>query len=208
MELNKRRMRERGVAAKSLLLVLIGIAFIVVGAVVHGQPWTTPEMLSGLQLDLSKTFVSIGYFLVFAQVIASFFYQPLKAAIDERDKNLEATFDEAESLKSRMLELRADYEKKLSQAEAEARDKIQSALAEAQQMREQILSDARSQAEEIRRRGHEDLERERQKMLVDLRAHVVELTLTATEKIVGETVDEASQRKRIAEFIENVEVNK
>ncbi|KAA0229231.1 F0F1 ATP synthase subunit B [Fimbriimonadia bacterium ATM] len=206
MELKKRKRRERGVTAKGLLLVLFGIAFIVVGAVVHGQPWTTPEMLSGLQLDLSKTFVSIGYFLVFAQVIASFFYQPLKSAIDERDRNLEATFSEAESLKSRMLELRSDYEKKLSQAESEARDKIQSALAEAQQMREQILLEARTLADEIRRRGQEDLERERQKMLVDLRAHVVELTLTATEKIVGETVDEGAQRKRIADFIDTVEV--
>jgi F-type H+-transporting ATPase subunit b len=73
-------------------------------------------------------------------------------------------------------------------------------------MKENILAEARQQAEDIRQRTLEDLEQEKQKLLVDLRSQVVELTLMATEKLIGESMDEQKQRELVERFIETAEV--
>lgn len=190
------------------LLAAFGIAAIVLGVMVKGQPWTEPEMFKGLHLDLSKTIVAIGYFFIWLGALKAFFYAPLKQAIDERDHYLEATFEEAEGLKVRMTELKTSYEQKLTESEAEARAQIQQALAEAQTMRNQIIAEARAQAEEVKRKAEETIERERKAALVEMRTQVVEMTLTATERLIGESMDEERQRQLVEKFIDTVEVGK
>jgi F-type H+-transporting ATPase subunit b len=73
-------------------------------------------------------------------------------------------------------------------------------------MKARIIEEARSQAEEVRLRAAEELNRERAKMMVDLRSHVVDLTMTATRKVIGESVDETKQRELVERFIETSEV--
>jgi len=157
-------------------------------------------------LDFSAMLVTIGVLIFMIPVVDALFLTPLKEALDARTKYLEDTYAEAEGLKQRMESLRAAYEEKLAKSEAEARSQIQTALHEAQQMKEQILNEARKQAEEIRKQAQEDIAREREKMLVDLRTHVVEMTLIATEKLIGARLDEETNRRLVEEFIENVEV--
>lgn len=197
--------RQRG---NALLFLVVGIAVIALGVFVKGQPWTTPEMFAPLGLDIGKTIVGIGFFLLFVPVIKIYFYSPLKEAIDERDNKLEATFAEAEGLKSRMEELRGSYEQKLAASEAEARAKIQTAIQEAQTMKESIIAEAKGQAEEIRAKAMQDLDRERAKIMTDLRAQAVDLTLIATEKLIGASMDENRQRELAKQFIETAEVGR
>lgn len=164
--------------------------------------------IPGLSLNLGKTVSMLGVLLVMFPIIKQFYVQPLEEAIHDRNSNLEQTFAEAESLKERMQALKSSYEEKLAAAEADARAQIQSAINEANQMKAKILDDAKVQADEIRQRGAEEMEREKQKMLVDLRTHVVDLTLNATEKIIGQSMDEQKQRELIGRFIENAEVGR
>lgn len=197
------RRRERG---STLVFLLVGIALIALGVFVKGQPWTTPEMFKPLGLDIGKAIVGVGWFLLFIPVIRMYFYDPLKEAIDERNTRIESTFEEAESLKARMEELRTSYETKLAESEAEARAKINAALEEAQRMKQNIIAEAKAQADEIRAKGEADVERDRAKMLVDLHTQTVELTLVATEKLIGASMDPERQRNLVREFIKTAQV--
>lgn len=198
-------------AGKAVVFFVIGAALMVGGMYVSKNvdiPFQHALAEQGIPLDLGKTIATIGVFLVLFKIIEFFYLKPLTDAIDTRNNALEATFAEAEALKSRMAELKTSYEEKLAKSEAEAREQIQKAIAEAQQMKNQIIADARSQAEEIRRKAEEDIERERAKALVEMRTQVVEMTLTATERLIGESMDEQRQRQLVEKFIDNVEVLK
>ena len=161
-----------------------------------------------LTLHFGKTIATVGVLVAMMPLVKIFYTNPMWAAIDERNSNLENTFGEAESLKQRMSDLKTSYEQKLAESEAEARDKIQAALAEAQEMRARIIEEAKGQAEEIKDRTTEELRREREKMLHELRSHVVSLTMSATRKVIGESVDEAKQRELVERFIETAEVGR
>ncbi|MDQ2985479.1 MAG: F0F1 ATP synthase subunit B [Armatimonadota bacterium] len=170
--------------------------------------WNHIPLVEQLGLNFRTTFVTIGAIALMFPVIQLAFVAPLNQAMDDRTKRLEDTYAEAETLKQRMTDLKSSYEEKLVTAEAEARDKIQVALGEAQEMKGRIIEEARGQAEEIGTRANEELRREREKMLVDLRTHVVDLTMTATRKVIGESVDETKQRELVERFIETAEVGK
>jgi F-type H+-transporting ATPase subunit b len=185
--------------------VIIGLIIVILaGSVPQLRDFDVP--LPGIELHLGKTIAMIGMMILLFPLVKVFYVDPLEKAIKDRNENLEHTFEEAENLKQRMQELKTSYENRLKAAEEEAREKIQIALGEAEQMKNQIIAEARSQAEEVRRRNEEELERAKEKMLIDLRTHVVDLTLAATEKVIGQSVDPVKQRQLVEEFISSAEV--
>lgn len=160
----------------------------------------------GIVLDFGKTVAVIGVLIMLFPLIKTFFVDPLNAAIHGRNSELERTFSEAEDLRARMDQMRLDYERRLAETEAAAREQIQAQMRQAQETAAQLRAEAASQAEELKRRALDEIETERQKVLTDLRIHVVNMALGATEKLVGENVDTERNRKLVDEFIEKVEV--
>lgn len=160
----------------------------------------------GIPLDFGKTISALGVFFMLFGVIRKFYFDPLDEAIDARTNELETTFSEAESLRADMNKMRTDYESRLAQTEAEAREQIQAQVREAQELGKQLRTEAAAQAEEMKRNAIAEIESEREKVMRDLQIRVVNLTLQATEKLLGENVDSEKNRKLVEEFIEKVEV--
>ena len=160
----------------------------------------------GIPLDLGKTVSMIGMFIALFPALNIFYFKPLGDAIHDRTTALEKTFSEAEELRAEMTQMRSDYEKRLAQTEAEAREQIQAQIREAQQLRQTLMAEASSKADELVKRANQEIEAEKNKVMADLRLEVVNLTLTATEKLLNENVDSAKNRKLVQDFIDKVEV--
>lgn len=194
---------------KTLSIVAVGLILAVVGAIIsYGVDLSFQHTLAemGIPLDLGKTVSMIGMFIALFPILRIFYFAPLGEAIQNRTSELEGTFQEAEDLRAEMGKLRSEYEQRLATTEASAREQIQAQIKEAQVLRDTLRAEAVQQAEEMKRKAIEEIELEKQKILTDLRLHVVNLTLTATEKLVGQSVDTATNRKLVEEFIEKVEV--
>lgn len=189
-------------------LYLIGAICLVVGFLLRGQSWTTPEMFKGLGLDLAMTITNVGLFLIFAQVINTYFYSPLKEAMDARNGELEKTFGEAEDLRTEMTKMKSDYEARLAATEADARTKIQAQIKEAQTLRQTLMSEAASKADEFLKKAQDEIEQEKVRVMTEIRVSVVDLTLKAAEKVIGENMDSDKNRRLVTEFIEKVEVGR
>ena len=187
-------------------LIGLGVVFLVIGFIVKDQSWTRPEMFAGLQLDLAKTVTNIGIFLVFIPVINLYFYAPLKEAMDARNSELEATFFEAEQLRTQMQTLKADFETRIAATEADARLQIQSQIKEAQNLRQQLMSEATERADSMVRQAQLEIDQEKAHAIATIRTHVVDLALAAAEKVIGENMDTDKNRRLVAEFVETVEV--
>lgn len=160
----------------------------------------------GVPLDPGKTIAAIGVFLILFPVMRTFFFGPLDEAIGNRTRELEQTFSEAENLRSEMTSLRNDYETRLTRTEEEARSQIQAQVKEAQALSQQLRAEAAAQAEELKKNAAAEIAVERDRVMRDLQLSVVNLTLQATEKLIGENVDSDKNRKLVQEFIEKVEV--
>lgn len=193
---------------KTLVIVVVGLGLAVLGAYISSSVhlgFQDQIVEMGIPLDLGKTVAMIGMFLLLFPVLRMFYFAPLGEAIHNRTTELETTFKEAEDLRTEMTTLRTDYERRIVETEASAREQIQTQIKEAQRLRETMRSEAVQQAEEYKKKAIAEIEQEKQKILTDLRLHVVNLTLMATERLVGQSVDSATNRKLVDEFIEKVE---
>lgn len=160
----------------------------------------------GVPLDLGITIAVVGVLLILMPVLNTYYIAPLAEAINERTSALESTFGEAEELRAEMTKMKSDYEQRLAATEAEARSQIQAQIKEAQDLRQTLMAEASAKADEMVKRAAQEIESEKQKVLGQLRLEVVNLTLAATERILGENMDSDKNRRLVTEFIDKVEV--
>ena len=159
------------------------------------------DLFHTLNIDFSAILINIAGFVILLLVMNVMFFKPISSHLAGRQQDITATYDKLDADRAEMEALRADYEQRLAAIEAEAREKIQSAIKDAQVARDQILNEAAERSKEIMVRAEADIEREREEALIGLRKQIVELTISATTKIIGEALDDTRQRRLIDDFI-------
>jgi F-type H+-transporting ATPase subunit b len=161
------------------------------------------EILQSLNINLQALVANLIGFLILLFLLKQFLFDPANKMLDERAQDVRVTYDKLEAEQRQMQELKSEYEQRLAAIEAEAREKIQSAIKEAQGTRDQIVSEANSRASELVSRAEAEVAREREQAMIAIREQVVNLALGATEKLIGDGLDEKRQRALIADFIAN-----
>jgi len=195
--------------APTPVLIILGILLMVAGMYVAVNvkiPFQEGLAKQGIPLDLGRTLATIGVFMILFPVIRSFFLVPLGEAIGNRTTELEKTFSDAEDLRSEMKSMQSSYEKRIAETEADAREKIQAQIKEAQALRQRLEAEAVGRADELLKRAHDEIASERNKVITELRLEVVNLTLGATEKLLGENMDTDKNRRLVNDFVNKVEV--
>jgi F-type H+-transporting ATPase subunit b len=69
-----------------------------------------------------------------------------------------------------------------------------------------LVAEANAAKDSMMAKAQEELAAEKEKIMNSLRVEVVNMTLAATEKLVGKSVDSDTNRKLVADFIEKAEV--
>ena len=139
-------------------------------------------------------------------LLNKFLFNPICGLLAERRGSIQETYDKIEFDKQSMLQMKTDYEQRLAGIEAQARERIQNAIKEAEGMKNQILDEARAQAEQLRAANQQQLARDRQMIMIELRTQVADLALRASERLIGANLDDEKNRKLVQEFIDQVEV--
>ncbi len=155
----------------------------------------------GLPISPGETIATIGVLLILFPLVNEFFIKPLQQAIQERNSQLEKTFAEVEQLRDEMTKMKTDYESRLTATEANAREQIQNQIREAQVLRQTLTAEATQKADQLLEQARQQIEQEKQTAILQLRSVVVDLTLGATEKLIGENLDDARNRRLIESFM-------
>lgn len=162
------------------------------------------EMLKQLGIDPKVLAAAISGFLLLWAFLAKFLFKPVLALLSAREQEIKTTYADADEARAEALQLKADLERQIAGMEAEARARMQAAVKEAQEAKDAILADARTRYEDILRKGQEDLTREREKTLVQIREEVVNLSIGAAEKIIGDSINDAKHRALVNDFIDRI----
>lgn len=162
------------------------------------------EILQQLGIDLKVLAASVTGFLFLLVVLAKLLFKPIMTMLKARELEIKTSYANADEAKADALKLKSDLEQQVAGMEAEARARMQAAVKEAQDAKDEILADARARYEEILRKGQDDLDREREKTLVQLREEVVNLSIGAAEKLIGDSLNDEKHRMLINDFIDKV----
>lgn len=166
------------------------------------------EMLHQLGIEPKVLASAITGFLLLWAFLAKYLFKPIMGLIETREQDIKTAYENADRAKTDAQNMKAELEQRIAEIDVEARAKIQAAINDAQTTKEEILAEARAKYDEIIRKGQEDLAHEKDKALAQLRKEIVNLTISATEKIIGGTLDDAKQRTLINDFIDGIGTSK
>ncbi len=144
-------------------------------------------------------------FLITLWILKRYAWGPLLSMIEERREKIVGEFETIEREKENANQLNAQYEEKLREIDNERRTKIVEAVNEGKKIAEEIQASARNEAQNLRQKSKSELEREVAKAKVQLKNDMVSLALAATEKLLGEKLEEPQHRKLIGDYIDELE---
>ncbi|MCS7254064.1 MAG: F0F1 ATP synthase subunit B [Armatimonadota bacterium] len=160
------------------------------------------NVLSEMHLNWGYILTQVGSFLILLFLMAKFLFKPLQSLLEERRERIRKAIEDAERERREAEKLRKEYEQYLVRIEDEARKKIQEAMREAYAARDELLSQARADAQRMLERVRRELEYEREKMLIELRDFITDMSVAIAGKALGKILDMKAHRQLIAQILE------
>ena len=145
-----------------------------------------------------------GAFLILLFVMSKFAYPAIKKAMDDRTEKIRASIDEADKLKAEAATSLAQYQASIADAKTEANRFIDEARTAAEAVRADLIARAEAEANETRSKGREDVEASKARAITELQAQVGDLTIALAEKVVERSLDDATNRALIDNYINNL----
>jgi F-type H+-transporting ATPase subunit b len=149
--------------------------------------------------------VNFGLLLVILRMVA---YQPILRMLDERSARIRESVEQAEEIKHQAA--RADEE--LAARRAEAMQHGQEIIARANEAAERVYRDAETRArqssDEFLAKSRAEIDREREKAILDIRAEMADLAIFAASRLVGTSLDTKDHYRLVEEALAEAERSK
>jgi F-type H+-transporting ATPase subunit b len=162
------------------------------------------EILKPLVSLSPEYFIQIfNTFLVFF-IINKLLYKPVMRIIEAREKDVQANITEGEQNRAEGIALRKEYEEKVGLAKREGQEIIKQATLRAESKSEELVTEAKQEAAHIKEKANEEIVKERQKAMNDIKSSVSDIALLAAAKVIEKDIDKAKHEELINNFINEV----
>lgn len=138
-------------------------------------------------------------FLIIWVVLAKFAWPQILSMMDERGKRIQESLDEAETTKKKAVASRKEYDELVTDARRKSADIVLEARKDAEAERARIIEAAHKEAEDIIAKAHANAEDERNAIYAAAAASIADLSVSVASKIVGETLDQDGEQRRLIE---------
>jgi F-type H+-transporting ATPase subunit b len=157
------------------------------------------ELIGFLFMVLFLTYVPLP-FLGIPKPVFPWIVSVAEARQREITAQLEAARKEREEAEERLKEAEA----KLTEARRTAQTVIEGATKSAEQIRQELRQKAEDESKRTIEAARKEIEAERERAVQSVRNEVANLVVAATEKVIGETLDDTRHRQLIDKAIQEV----
>jgi F-type H+-transporting ATPase subunit b len=156
-------------------------------------------------IDINGTvIVELITFLVMMAVLARWVYPQIVKLAEARQRLIAEQLAEAEKARTDAEARLKDAEAKLTEARKTAQSVIEAATKSGEQLRQELKQKAEEEAKRITASARKEIEAERERAVQSVRNEVAGLVVAATEKVIGETLDEGKHKQLIERAIAEV----
>ena len=148
---------------------------------------------------------SLVVFLVLLAIFWKVVLPRMQALLDERSAAIEGGIKKAEEAQAEAAAALESYNTQLAEARAEASHIKEKARADASKIEADLKARAIEDAERITAQAQQRIEQERQAAFSSLKSEVGTLALDLSEKVVGESMDDARSASIVDRFLAGLE---
>ena len=141
-------------------------------------------------------------------VLRAWAYRPVVKALENRRASIEQGFQDTRVAAEARANAKEEAQKVLAEAQAKAGEVVREATRRAETVGRDVQAAAENEAVKIRESALAEAQVERDRMLSDVRGQIAALAMAATQKLVGETLDEVRQHALLTEFFSGIKAGK
>jgi len=148
--------------------------------------------------------VELITFLIMLAILARYVYPEIVKLAEARQLAIAQQLKEAEQARADAEQSLKDAAAKLDDARKTAQGVIDAATKSGEQLRQELKQKAEDESKRTVDAAKKEIEAERERAIQSVRSEVANLVVSATEKVIGETLDDAKHRQLIDKAIQEV----
>jgi len=160
-----------------------------------------------LKLESGLIFWTVVTFVTLAIVLSKAAWKPLIISLTSREEKIRTALQEAEAAQQEAKKLLEENRRNLAQAEQQAQSVIKEGRALGEQLKNEIVEKAHQSSRHMIDQAKEEIRREKDAALVQLRTEVADLAVSAASKIIDANLDPRRQSSIVDEVIKGIKKN-
>lgn len=181
------------------------VAETVQGTVDHGEAGGMPPFL---RFDPGVWIWTMVCFVLLLLILRKMAWKPIIASIEERDKTIKDSLDQAARIQSESLRIADEQAKILAAARSEAHALLQSTRQAGEELKRKLEQTANEEKARILASATTEIEASKRAAIADLRKTTADLSIRIAEKLIQGSLDDAKQRALVDNLINEVSAAK
>ena len=146
-------------------------------------------------------------FLLLVLILKKFAWKPLLESLQRREETVRNALERAEQAKHDAERILDENRKQLERAEAEGHRILTESRQLAEKLKDEIVAKANQQSRSMLDQAKQEIGRDKDAALAQLRGEVANLAIQAASKILDETLDETRHRKIVDAYLKELPKN-
>jgi F-type H+-transporting ATPase subunit b len=146
-------------------------------------------------------------FVLLVLVLSKVAWKPILQALHSRENSIRDALRQAEEARKDAEKVLAENRQAISKANEETARLLREGRELAEQMKNEIVARAHEQAKHNLDQAKDEIQREKEAALLQLRSQVADLAITVAEKILEESLDAARQKKIVDKVLQKLPKN-
>ncbi len=167
----------------------------------EGEAAAPPSLLS------PNTGLMVWTLVIFAivfVVLKKYAFGPITAAVEAREKALEAAIAAAQTDREEAAKLLEHHRLQIEAARGEAQALIAEGRKTSEQMKNDMLEATKAQQEALMERARRDIETEKTAAIDELRREAIDLALAGAGKVIEKNLDDAANRALVEHYLKSI----
>jgi len=160
--------------------------------------------MAALGINLGFFIFQVLNFTIVLVLLYAWAYKPIINALENRQKKIAQGIEDARIAAEARANAEKDAREIIAKAQAEANQKVREATERAEAAAREVMAQTEAAAAKAREDALAEAAQERDRTLSDVRGQIAALAMAATQRLIGEALDEKRQHTLIEEFFSGV----
>ena len=159
-----------------------------------------------LEINPGLILWTIVTFIILLVVLRAVAWKPLLGALTAREEKIRTSLQRTEQAQQEAEKLLEENKHQLAQAEEQSQRVIKEGRKMGERLKAEIMEKANASSRNVIEQAKEEIRREKDAALIELRGEVADLAIMAAEKVLDANLDAPKQRELVETAIR--EINK
>ena len=157
-----------------------------------------------LEINPGLIFWTIITFIAVLAILSKVAWKPLLHALTSREEQIRTALQQADEAQTEAKKLLEENKRQLAQAEAHSQQAMREGRVMGERLRVEIVEKANANARAMVEQAKEEIRRERDAALTQLRGEVADLAVIAAGKIIDANLDVNKHRQLVDNVIKDI----